>query len=358
VALTAAEPPPRVELPAKPPQRNFTVKSQTLHVRPGTSSTYFEFGGGVLVSGADFSLSADIVELDIESREVTSGEAFKLPKLGRAEERAVEDPGKAAAEMARELKLPDARFSTRALKRLGASGNVSVSAKGITLSTSGLVSTDGGRSWATTGRCRVNRRDPVSGDVYSMEADTVVYDTQTQRALARGAIVGKFSLGRNPPVEVHAEHCELDLAKTTLTVSGGLKASFGELQLRCDKLGADLKQQTIHASGAPHLEHGSYQVRMDADGLTVNLQTQRVHAQGGVKLYDDARGISVLAGELEADLPGKTLVATGSPSAQYQGSTFSGTKITVRQEAGKTVIEAEGPQQARIDISEKPKQPR
>ena len=293
-------------------------------MRPGPGTTYFKFAGGVRVSGVDFNLSAAVVELDIESSEVTSGEAFKLPKLGEAKERAVGDPGKVAAEMVRELKLPDAQFSTRALKRLGASGNVSVSAKGITLSTSGLVSTDGGRSWATTGRCRLNRRDAATGDVYTLEADTVVYDTDTQRALARGAIAGEFRMGRNPPVVVHAGHCELDLAQTALTVSGGIKASFGELQLSCDTLSANLKQQAMQAGGSPHLEHSGYKVRMDADGLTVNLKTQRVHAKGNVKLFDDARGISMVAGELEADLPGKTLVATGSPSAQYRGSTFGG----------------------------------
>ncbi len=36
----------------------------------------------------------------------------------------------------------------------------------------------------------------------------------------------------------------------------------------------------------------------------------------------------------------------------YGGSTFSGAKIVVHQEGGKTIVEVEGDQKARIDLDE------
>jgi lipopolysaccharide export system protein LptA len=347
----ASEPAPQIELPPSP-DRNYTIVGQALTIRPGTVTTYLRFSSGVSVKGADFSLSADVVELDIEASEMTSGEAFSLPKVENVKERVVQDPGKVTAEMARELKLPDARFSASAIKRVGASGNVRVSAKGMSLSTSGLVSQDGGRSWATTGRCSIIRTDPVSNEKYELAADDVLYDTQTQRALAKGAVAGRFGMKDREAVEVHAEHCELDLAKGALSVAGLIHVQQGALSLSCGSLEANLKQQTISTGDKPHLDEDKNGVSLDATSLSVNLKAQTVVATGQITLKDSKRGVSLTAGKLEADLRAKSYIATGNPVVTYGGSTFKGEKITVRQDGAKTVVEVEGEQNARIDIGE------
>lgn len=349
--VLASEPPPQIVLPPNP-SRNYTVVGQALTIRPGTQTTYLRFSSGVSVKGTDFTLNADVVELDIEASEMTSGEALHLPKVENVKERVIQDPGKVTAEMARELKLPDARFSASAIKRVGASGNVRVSAKGMSLSTSGLVSRDGGRSWATVGRCSIVRTDPVSGDKYELAAENVVYDTQSQRALAKGKVTGRFGMKDREPVEVQAEQCELDLEKGALSVKGPLHVQQGDLALECGSLEANLKQQTIDAGENPHLGQAINGLTLDASKLSVNLKHQTVVATGKITLTDSKRGVSLTAGKLEADLRAKSYIATGNPVVIYGGSTFKGETITVHQDGQKTVVEVKGEQNAHIDIDE------
>lgn len=350
-AALASEPQPQIQLPPSP-DRNYTVVGQALTIRPGTTTTYLRFSSGVSVKGTDFTLSSDVVELDITAGGLTSGEAFSLPKVANVKERVIQDPGKVTAEMARELKLPDARFSASALKRVSASGNVHVSAKGMSLDTTGLVSRDGGRSWATLGRCSISRTDPASGDKYELAADDVLYDTQTQRALAKGAVMGRFRMKDREPVDVQAEQCELNLASGALSVKGALHVQQGDLSLDCGSLEANLKQQTIMAGESPHLGQSSSGLALEANSLSVNLKTQAVVASGKITLTDSKRGVALNAGKLNADLRAKSYVATGNPVVTYGGSTFKGEKITVRQEGAKTVVEVEGEQKAHIDIDE------
>lgn len=350
-AAVAGEPQPQIHLPPSP-DRNYTVVGQALTIRPGTQTTYLRFSSGVSVKGTDFELHSDVVELDIEAGGLTSGEAFSLPKVANVKERVIQDPGKVTAEMARELKLPDARFSASALKRVSAAGNVRVSAKGMSLNTSGLVSRDGGRSWATLGRCSISRTDPASGDKYELAADDVLYDTQTQRALAKGTVTGRFGMKDREAVDVQAEQCELNLASGALSVKGALHVQQGDLSLDCGSLEANLKQQTINAGASPHLGQTTSGLALDANSLSVNLKTQAVVATGKITLTDSKRGVTLTAGKLNADLHAKSYIATDHPIVTYGGSTFKGEKITVRQDGAKTVVEVQGEQKAHIDIDE------
>lgn len=349
--VLAGEPPPQVSVPAGK-DRNYTLLGQSLLIRPGAQTTYLRFSKGVSVKGADFTLHADLVELDIASGEMSSANAFKLPKLKDAKERVVQDPGRVTAEMARELKIPDARFSANALKRVAAAGKVRVEARGMTLSTSGLVSQDGGRSWAAVGRCDLRRTDPVSGDRYALAADEVVYDTQTQRALAKGQVVGSFKSRNGQAIGLAAGLCELDLAQNKASASGALTVTYGALTLSCGSLTADLKRQLITAGDQPHLVEREYNLVLDADGLSVDLERELVTAQGSVAMRDEQRGVKLTAGKLAADLRSEQFTATINPLVTYRGSTFSGDKIVVRQEGGKTIVEVDGPQQARIDLDD------
>lgn len=349
--MLASGPPPMISVPAGK-DRNYTLLGQALLIRPGAQTTYLRFSNGVSVKGTDFTLSADIVELDLASNEMPSAKEFKLPQLKDAGERVVRDPGQVTSEMARALKIPDARFSAGSLKRVAAAGNVRVVARGMALATSGLVSRDGGRSWATVGRCELQRTDPVSGDVYKLAADDVVYDTQTQRALAKGQVSGRFQARGGQAIEIQAGLCELDLARGTASVSGALTVQYGALTLTSGSLSADLKRQSITAHDQPHLVESKYGLVLDADELNVDLAAQLITAQGGIKLHDDKRGVDLTAGKLAADMRTRQFIASDQALVTYGGSTFSGAKIVVHQEGGKTIVEVEGDQKARIDLDE------
>jgi lipopolysaccharide export system protein LptA len=349
--VLAGKPPPQITVPAAQ-GRNYTLVSQSLLIRPGPQTTYLRFSKGVCVKGRDFTLNADIVELDIAAGEMTGGKAFKLPRIKDAGERVVQDPGQVTSEMAHALKIPDARFSAGSLKRVAAAGNVRVVAQGMTLGAGGLVSKDGGRSWAAVGRCELQRTDPVSREKYKLAADDVVYDTKTQRALAKGQVRGRFQSRDGQATELVADLCELDLAQGAASASGSLSVIYGALTLTCGALTADLKQQHITARDKPHLADSKYGLALDADGLSVDLSAQTITAQGGIVLHDSKRGVDLTAGKVTAELKTKQFVATGKPLVTYGGSTFSGEKIVVRQEEGKTVVEVEGDQKARIDLDE------
>ncbi len=77
--MLANEPPPRIDVPAGK-DRNYTLLGQALLIRPGAQTTYLRFSNGVSRQGPDFTLSADIVELDLASSEMPSAKEFKLPQ--------------------------------------------------------------------------------------------------------------------------------------------------------------------------------------------------------------------------------------------------------------------------------------
>jgi lipopolysaccharide export system protein LptA len=344
-------PPPQLKMPDDT-GRSFTVTGSGLTVRPGAGVAYLSFSGPVDITGPDLHLSAKTVELDLISQEITQGQVLRLPKLPKGSEQAVRNPGKTAAEMAREMKIPDARFSESAIKRVGAAGGVSVTTKGISFETPALVSLDGGRSWTASGGCTVRKYDKATKDSYSIRAKTLVYDTQTQRASAEGEIEAHFARQGQDPLTLLAKRCEFDLAKGTLQIKDPLTVKFGSLVLNCGSLSADLNGGKLEAGGQPKIDDATRKLGLSASTVSVDIEKQTVIARGGVNAQDSKLGVTLTAGELSADIPGRVMVATGDPKVTRGRSVFSGKKITVRQQDGKTVVEVEGEQQARIDLED------
>ena len=349
----AAEPMPIPQLPP-PSARTFTLQSTALTIRPGQDTTYLVFSGGVSVTGKDFTLSADTVEVDVTSSIAMGGQGFKLPKKPESSERVVRDPGRAAAEMARELELPSANLTASAIKRVGAAGHVEVHGSGLKLSTGELVSTDGGRSWSAAGRSTISGSQAKTQQSYRLEADDLLFDTQTERAVARGNISGSFTRADDPPISVTAQRCELDLASQQLTASEGLTVTYGGVTLSCGDLSADFKASTLSASSSPRLTDTDNGLMLSATELSADLAAQQVNASGAIDLVSTAHGISLTAGQVSVNLKTKVLVASNAPLVRYRGSTYSGETITISDVDGKTVIEVTGEQQAHLDLDDLP----
>jgi lipopolysaccharide export system protein LptA len=352
--LAAGEQPPRIELPPDV-ARTFTLKGTTLTIYPGQDTTQLKFAGGVSVSGKELALTADTVQVSVQSSTALGGKELKLPPAPQSPESVRREPGRAVAEMASELQLPNANLTASAIKRVDAVGHVSITSNDLQLTTSQLVSTDGGRSWAATGRSLVTQSNKKSGESYRLEADTLVYDTQTQRAVARGNVAGSFARPGQQAVTVSAQQCELDIPAQTLVASKGLTVSYGAVTLACGDVSADFKASTLVATSAPKLVDGDNHLALSATRIDANISGQQVSASGGVTVSETQRGVTLTAEKVTADLQNNVVVATGKPKLSYHDSSYDGTKITVRDDHGKTVIEVEGPQQAHINLGDLPK---
>ncbi|MCC7479091.1 hypothetical protein IT575_11615 [bacterium] len=401
LALGIAAKPPEISPPA-PQERAYRVKGVGLSIRPFKDTTYLKFESGVSVSGEGFSLSAGVVELEIASGAFATVEDLKLPEGGLSKEELGRDPGEVAQRMSRELELPQASFNRSAIKRLSASGGVRVTTPEVTLSTDALLSIDGGQSWSTSGRAQLSRSSGsgARAENYSLAADHLLYDTQGKRAAAEGNIEASFKRGGQDPVRLSAEKLELHIEQGRLKVSGGLKASYGQISLVCREMEALLEEATLRADGAkpgepgPLLTDAQRGLSLQAGEITVDLDDETVEAVGGVKLDDSTRRISLEASRIEGSLKKQTFLLSGKVSAHDSGhdlaltaerisadiaagsyeasggpvvrqgeSTFTGERITVTQEKVpgqkelRTVVEVHGEQEARIDMDKPPKLP-
>jgi lipopolysaccharide export system protein LptA len=353
--LAADELPPRIEMPPAT-ARSFTLKGNALSIYPGQETTQLAFSGGVNVAGKELTLTADAVQVTVLSSTAMGGKELQLPAKPQSRESVVREPGRAVAEMAKELQLPNANLTASAVKRVDALGDVLITSKDLRLTTSQVVSTDGGRSWAAVGRSVVTQSGAQAGEKYRLEADTLLFDTQTQRAVARGNVAGSFERPGQQAVSVSAQQCELDIPAQTLVASKGLTVRYGTVTLVCGDVSADFKASTLEATTAPRLVDGDKNLALTATQIDANIEGQQVTASGGVTVNETARGVTLTADKVTADLKSNVVVATGKPRLTYHDSTDSGTKITVRDDNGTTVIEVEGPQQAHINLDDLPKQ--
>jgi len=348
-----APPPPRLTMPAES-TRSFTIRGEGLTIQPGEKSTYLRFAGPVVVTGPDFSLSADVVELDIASSGLTSGAAVKLPKLPKGAEHAAQDPGAAAAAMAKELRLPEARFSASAIQRMGATGSVRVGAKGIQLAAPTLVSNDGGSTWAAIGRTTLERVDKTTGERYELAADSLVYDRQNLRAAAKGKVVGVFRHANDTPVEVSAEHCEMDFRTQRMQIPAPLSVKYGSLVLTSGSLDADVGERVMKATGTAEVQDTAHGLSMHAGSLVADLKARTIRATGGAEVSDTQRGVVLTAATFDLDLDRREVIASGNPVLRRGESVYSGKRILMREESGKTVIEVDGPQNLHLNLEDLP----
>jgi len=378
--LGAAADPPVAEQPATE-QPRMTIRGSALRILPGEELSYLRFSGGVTAEGEWFTLTAEVAELDVLNTALAGFRDIELPAEARDPERIVRDPGQTIAEMSREMQLPRMRLAESQLQRIGAAGGVSLvmqrpGAAAITLTTDSLISIDGGKSWAVEQRSRLSYRDPAGGVEGALDADYLVYDDATRRALARGDIRGEALWDDGAPVSFEAQRCEMDLETQRLAISEGLLLRSGSIEMCCGVLSADLDARLLQASGAPRLVDGERGLELTAQTIDVELAAQNagedqdgalITARGGVTATVDAARLAagdgasadpaaplrLTAAELRADLAARTLTATGEPLLSYGDSSYRGQLITLRWEDQQHyVIEVEGPQHARLRLDE------
>jgi len=350
----ATDPPEPLELPET--ERQLTLESESLSIKPSRENIYLLFSGEVTVTGEDYHMSADVVELDINPDDVLKNKGFSLPKMPEDTEHIVQEPSEAIAEMGYELQLPNAQFSESSLRRVAAAGNVRVeSEEGVMLTTEELISTDGGRSWASTSRSRLSR-DDADGNHAEVAADYLLLDVESNRALARGNIEGSVVQvaddGGNSEVTFNAQSCEYNLEEKSLSIREGLEAHMGSLSLCCGTLLADLENNLLYASDTPHLLDSENGVSLDAYRLEANITKKTARAEGDVWISYPLRSATLSAGRVDANLEQRIYTATGSPELHYGDTTYTGQQIKITLDGDKTVIEVEGPQYARINVEE------
>lgn len=358
--LAAADPPTGDgQLADETPfERTYTIRGNSLTIHPSEEVSYLKFAGGVTVDGDSFALSADVVELDVLSGSVTGGQSLKLPKAPLTVERAVSDPGQTAAAMARELKLPKAQalFTTSAVLRVGAAGSVVIRTPQVNVTAGELVSMDGGRSWATNGRSVAEYDNQAAGEYYRLAADYLIYDRESERGVARGAIFARMAFGDDPPIEVEAERCEFDIGTSQFSVSEGLVARQGTLSLRCGAMTAHLDQRTLLAEDTPQLTYAGdgWDVVLEAVSINVDLNAQLASAEGPTQLTELHHGMTLTAESMTVELTDRSLTASGNPVARYRDSIYRGERIIARQDGERIVIEVEGPQSAHFNLDDLP----
>jgi lipopolysaccharide export system protein LptA len=356
--LAARTEPPQIEQPEDTPARNFTIRGSNLTITPGETMSRLSFSGGVNCTTAEMELHADVLKLELRTAEVTGGTKYEGPKSAVEAQRLVDSPGETVRAMAAEMEIPRARFDESAIRQVVAQGNVRISSAAFSLQTSELASTDGGESWYTSGRSTISHCDET-GACYELSSDYILYDMPNERALARGAISGSYRSGPDAePVQISAERVELDIANSLINASEYLEVAYGDYVLCCGALAADIPNDLVRATDSPQLRQPGTGLIASAGELSVDLATMVLEASGGIRVSDPGRAIEMTAGQLTAYLEATgirehiRLEAIGNPHLQRGESSFDGEKIVVFEEQGKTIIEVDGPQRARLDLDQ------
>lgn len=387
LVLAAAEP-PVVEAPESS-ERNFILTSTELTITPGGETAYLRFASNVTVSstGTDrgtLNITADVVELDVETGNAISELDITLPEVAKEDERKVSDPGQVITEMAREMKMPRAQFSGSSLRRFGAAGNVEVRSGMGVLRTSSLVSTDGGNTWAAEERSSfthtvelpAKQSQAIAGMLPDAEAganaeagpgaqtlivefaaDYLLYGAASGSALARGGIIGDISAASpdGPQLLLHleAERFELDLEAQVLSVSEGLWIRAGDMGMCCGELSANLLEGRIMATDGPHLEDRAQGITIDADVIEVSIDGKEAIAHGDVLVMVPQRKLRVQAVEVVVTRQEDSYHAVCRDAEASVGeSEFQGERVEMHLAGESLVVEVKGEQHYRLDMRE------
>lgn len=373
----AGEPPELVEVPAG--EHGLTLYSEKLSVtpHPDQQMVYLLFSGGVTVVGEDFKMSADLVEMGVDNSEALEGMERVLPSSSKDIEYLVREPSQALAEMETgleemksrlaemesELMLPEGRLPQSSLRRVGARGNVIVEAKGVELTTSELISNDGGITWATTGRSQLSytygqeSRAKLSADYARLKQ----LSTTERVAQAYGNVSGSIEDQRiKNPVEFEAQNCVIDIRdvhKVKLTISEGLSVRSGNLELCCGLLTADLsagddegRPTVLEAAGSPQVKYGESDLMLTADKISIEIPANKkktsrrgtgqssfaavIEASGGVQAAVDH--------DLLAKTSGIKSPGEDKPQAEDESA----------EQLWSVIIEVDGPTKARLNLDE------
>ena len=131
-------------------------------------------------------------------------------------------------------------------------------------------------------------------------------------AAALLAVPGAPRAERAPAeLEIDAERVELDRGSGRASFTGAVRLRHGELELRCDRLEAEVDGQG----------------RLTA-----------VVASGGVRL-SAGNGVSATAGGVRYEPGSGRVVLTGSPSVRSASGTLTGRSVVIHLEDGRVAVE-------------------
>jgi lipopolysaccharide export system protein LptA len=349
--LPSATPRPVLYVPAGPAKVRYTIEGGSLTILNHPSYREFRYEGGVAFSGEGVKLTAGALYVEVNYGDVSGRDKIKLPTPDPA---ALErDPSGTAAQLAREIYLPSPELTPDMLQLIRATGGVEVAFGEVKLSAAELISADGGQTWHTAGRATVSAREAKTGGALELATDELSYNIASQTGHARGHITAKFSNAHQPAASISAGQLDFDVLKQRLAASGTVQTESSGLRLTCGSLSADLASQLLTAGGSPQLNEPERQLSLSADGLTYDMAHQLLSASGHVAAQDALHSASLTADGVEYAAAQERLTATGQPRLQQGNSSYTGEVLRVWREAdGKLVVEVEGKQQGRIDLSQ------
>lgn len=347
-ALLGGGRPPSIVLPDNQ-ERYYSITGGSLAILSHPDYREFQYRGGVTFNGDGLELHATSVDIEVSYGDTEGRGAISLPEPDPGElER---DPSGTAAQLAREIYLPDPNFSPEMLRVIRASGGVSITTENITLNAPELASYDGGNTWRTSGRSSLAGTDMDSGGQLELAADSLSYNTVSGLGGASGNIEALLALAESPPIELDAQHAEFNAQAGTLTAGGQLLARSGGLVLCCGTLSVDLEQRLAVATDSPRITHEEQGLTLTALAVSYGLDDGQVLASGNVVAVDEVRQATLAAGQVAYDPQARVATATGGPRLEHGSSFYAGSSIRATQlEGGKLIVEVEGPQGGRIDL--------
>ncbi|MEZ5336817.1 MAG: hypothetical protein R3F46_01005 [bacterium] len=378
---------PVLEQP-QPMMRSYLVYSEGLTITPMGELTLMRFSGGVRIEGRGLSLLADALELTLVGDALPLGkdllEDQPLPGLPEAldNEEAQEDLG----QIARELKLPAARFDSDSVRRLKAIGNVRFEGHGVLISTASVESSDGGQTWTGSGRTNLAMDSPEGST--RLSADGILLDTVSGTVTASGHISGSYRRTGSPEsLELATSGCSFDMHSGVVSVPGEVRLEYGGIDMLIspqpqDESGAASVARELEPL-VPALPAERLIPASAPPGVSIDLESRSLRARGSVQVSDPERGIELTAlnldylmdeglmtawqvelsqlGEgmtlsaplVEIFTAEKRLEASGMPELRYGSSSYTGERILVSEDAdGVLVIEIEGQQLALLHMDE------
>jgi hypothetical protein len=355
--LLGAQPaaPPPASRPHQPGA--ITIAASGLRIEPGRKANFLRFQNGVHITGAGFSLRADVVEVDVLSTALGM-ESMKLPKLEAPPERVIADPGATVRDMASEIRGPSARLEPSAIGRLAASGHVRVEGQGLALETQTVYSADGGQTWSTASRASLAVRDPRRGLTGRFSARQMSFNVQAQTLLARGGLEGRLQQQGEAPYTLTAESLHADLERSLVEVSGDLQLAQGEVVLSAAGLGRgkppltlDLARQTVDLASSFRLADMDQGLTLTGNGLAGSFAGHgELKANGSIRLADPRRKLLLTASAVQAQLRPLRVTASGRVHLGYGASSYDAGEAVITRQGDKYVVEIQGPQTGQIDL--------
>jgi hypothetical protein len=364
--------------------RSYLVYANGLEISPEGDTSTMVFSGGVSIEGRGLRLYTDTLSLTLRSDILPQSQDIRLPE-GELPDGESPTAGEDLSQMARDLKLPKARFQVDSVRSIKAVGNVRFEGHGVQISTHSVESRDGGLNWYGTGRTTLSMSGSGKGNT-QISANGLHLDSVSSIVTASGKINGVYTQRGNPdPLLLEAESCSFDMNSGIVTVPGEMTMSYGTIDMQISPLAdaaalqgsvarelaplvpkaddatlnedspgvsIDLRNRIVRARGSVHVEDPQHGIELNALNLDYLMDEGRMTAWQ-VELQDIGHGMTLNAPKVEIHTEERRLEASGMPVLRYLSSSYTGERITVNEDdEGLLVIEIEGQQLATLNLDE------